>query len=73
MRRGLVSFFIVSEGGDNLKKILKWLIEQMADMSILTGIILLAIGLYMIYIPLALIIPGLFLIYLGWPKGKKVK
>jgi hypothetical protein len=45
----------------------------MADMSILTGIILLAIGLYMIYIPLALIIPGLFLIYLGWPKGKKVK
>jgi hypothetical protein len=63
----------LSKGGDNLKKISKWLMEQTADISILAGIILLAIGLYMVYIPLALIIPGLFLIYLGWPKGKKVK
>jgi hypothetical protein len=56
-----------------LKKISKWLIEQTADISIFAGIILLAIGLYMVYAPLALIIPGLFLVYLGWPKGKKVK
>ncbi|MFA5385776.1 MAG: hypothetical protein WC364_14165 [Eubacteriales bacterium] len=55
-----------------MKKISKWLAEQAADISILAGIILLAIGLYMVYIPLALMIPGLFLIYLGWPKGKKV-
>jgi hypothetical protein len=59
--------------GDNLKKISKWLVEQAADISILTGIILLAIGLHMVYAPLALIIPGLFMIYLGWPKGKRVK
>ena len=56
-----------------MKKISKWFAEQAADISILAGIILLAAGLYMVYIPLALIIPGLFLIYIGWPKGKKVK
>jgi hypothetical protein len=47
--------------------------EQTADISILAGIILLAIGLYMVYIPLAFVSTGLFLVYLGWPKGKKVK
>ncbi|MFA5306000.1 MAG: hypothetical protein WC365_00985 [Candidatus Babeliales bacterium] len=52
---------------------MKFLTDWLPDMSILAGIILLAIGLYMVYIPLALMIPGLFLIYLGWPKGKKVK
>lgn len=47
--------------------------EWLPDISIVLGVILLAAGLYLVYMPLALIIPGLFLIYVGWPKGKKVK
>jgi len=50
-------------------KIIDWL----PDVSIIAGVLMLAMGLYMIYIPAALIIPGILLIYAGYPKGKKVK
>jgi hypothetical protein len=60
-----------------LKNILKWFVEQAADISILVGIILLAIGLYMIYPAASFAIIGILLIYMGKPKGnstqKKVK
>lgn len=52
---------------------MKFITEWLPDISIFTGIVLLAIGLYMIYIPLAFMSTGLFMVYLGWPKGKKVK
>lgn len=42
----------------------KWL----PDVSIFAGISLLTAGVYFIYMPLAFIIPGIFLVYLGWPK-----
>jgi hypothetical protein len=57
----------------NLKeKPIETLISWLPDMSIFSGIIMVSAGLYMIYTPLALIMPGLFFIYLGWPNGKKV-
>jgi len=51
------------------KPIASWL----PDISIILGVIMLAAGLYFIYKPLALITPGIFLIYAGWPAGKKAK
>jgi hypothetical protein len=55
------------------KKSIETLISWLPDMSIFAGIIMVSAGLYMIYVPSALVMPGLFLIYLGWPKRKKVK
>jgi hypothetical protein len=47
--------------------------DWLPDISIFAGLVLLSIGIYMIYIPAMFTILGIAFIYIGWPKGKRVK
>ena len=45
-------------------------LPDMKDLLILLGGLMVGNGLYMVYPPAAWIICGVFIVYLGWPKGR---
>lgn len=53
---------------DKLKKN-KDKLPELRDLLMITGLIMAMYGIYLIFPPAAWIVGGIFLIYLGWPKG----
>jgi hypothetical protein len=41
------------------------------ELLIIIGFLMIAAGLYLVYMPAALVICGAMLMYAGWPKGVK--